>query len=130
MNRLRKKRDFTIYVKRRLEHWATWFMEGNNCDLGYHPQSIIHVLMTVGILVKSSGPAQLPCDEDAEEIEALVYEMWKQNRNLANALRHYYLSKGSLREKSNFLNVSHVHFKYTVDMARQWLAGRLSAANH
>jgi|GEM_PF-5985377 len=53
--------------------------------------------------------------------------MWNHNEELANALRYYYLTSGSLRDKALKLNISHVHFKYCVDMAHQWLAGWMSA---
>ena len=128
MCKARKDDDFMNYVQQRLEHWAQWFTRGNYYGLGYKLIKLIeYVLMTVGIIVKSTLPKPLPCDEEAEEIEALIKTMCKQNEYLANTLRHYYLTNGSLREKAARLNISHVHFKYCVDMAHQWLAGRLSS---
>lgn len=74
----------------------------------------------------SSGPKPLPCNEAAEEIEDLVKQMAEQNLTMADALRCQYFVTGTLRTRAARLKISHSHFKYYVDMAHQWLAGRLS----
>ena len=119
--------DFMEYVEKRLDQWVRWFSHGNSYGIGYSSHSIEYTLMTVGILVKSTAPKPLPCDEDAEEIEALVVEMAKQNNKMAAALRIHYFDKKKSRARSDEIEVSATQFKLYVNMARQWLAGRLSA---
>jgi hypothetical protein len=124
---------FIKYVDQRLDQWAAWYSSGNSYGLGYPRRSMEHVLMTEGIVSRSNTPKFLPCNEDAEEIEALVVEMAKQNKKMALILRYYYFEPGALRIKAenfsaNYSSISWKKFKDYVDMARQWMAGRLSAS--
>ena len=128
MNKVCKDEDFMIYVERRLEHWARWFSSGNYYGLGYHSESIEYVLMTVGIMIKSTAPKPLPSDEEAEEIEAIVREMAEYNEKMATMLRIHYFGNGLVCERARKLGMSYARFRAYVDMARQWLAGRLSAS--
>lgn len=121
------------YVEQRLDDWAAWFSSGNSYGLGYPRRTIEHVLMTEGIVSKTTKPQPLPCNEEAEEIEALVVEMEKQNNKMAYILRHHYFEPGALRAKAHSYSKQHAEvsyrkFKEYVDMAKQWLAGRLSAS--
>ncbi len=115
------------YVQRRLQEWAEWFSRGNFYGLGYPSCSIEYRLMREGSITKHSGSRPLPCNTEAEEIEKLVKELSEQNNNLAIALRCFYFTNGSLRVKAKNVAISHVYLKYYVDMAHQWLMGRLSA---
>jgi hypothetical protein len=123
---------FIEYVDQRLDQWATWYSSGNSYGLGYPQRSMEHVLMTEGVVSKAATPKYLPCNEEAEEIEALVVEMAKQNKKMAFILRYYYFEPGALRAKAENFSADHSSiswkkFKDYVDMARQWMAGRLSA---
>jgi hypothetical protein len=124
--------EFIHYVDRRLDEWANWYSKGNSYGLGYPQRSMEYILMTEGSLIKYSVPQHLPCNEDAEEIEMLICEMAKQNKTMAYILRYHYFSTGALRGKaknfsSDYTSISYRKFKEYVDLARQWLAGRLSA---
>ncbi|MCD6040302.1 MAG: hypothetical protein K0S27_1702 [Gammaproteobacteria bacterium] len=126
MNKIQKKEDFMIYVEKRLEHWAKWFKGGNHPGLGFRSETIEYVLMTVGIMIKSTGVKPLPFDEDAEEIEALVTEMASYNSKIAAALRIYYFDRRKSRDRAYAIQLSATQFNHYVNMAKQWLAGRLS----
>jgi hypothetical protein len=115
------------HVEDRLNEWAEWFCHGNWYGLGYSPSTTIYRLMTEGIIVKGAISNMLPTNENAEEIEALIYEMWKQNEDLANAVRINYLTQGSVRHKSKKFSIHRNRLTFQLDLARQWLAGRLSA---
>lgn len=117
---------FIEKIKTRLEHWAYWYLHGNGYGVGYPPCSIEYRLMKEGIVHKTQYPKPIHTDTDAEEIESWVCEMAHQNRMMALALRSHYFDQGSLRYKAKRLKISHVHFKYYVDMAHQRLAGKLS----
>lgn len=121
-----KNDKFMKYLEERLHQWAEWYSRGNFCGLGYPPYSLEYRIMREGTVVRSTGPRSFPANEAAEEIEALVCEMAQHNRNMALALRCHYFSQGGLRTKSRKLNMSHSHYKYYVDMAHQWLSGRMS----
>lgn len=122
--------DILQYIERRLEEWADWYSRGNNYGLGYPSCSILYRLMKEGHIIRSSGPKPLPTNEAAEEIESLIKIMAQQNQTMALALRCQYFTQGSLRQKAKQLNMSHTQFKHYVDMAHQWLAGRLSFLNN
>jgi hypothetical protein len=64
--------------------------------------------------------------EKAEEIEKLVREMALQNQSMALALRSYYFNRYSLRKQAKSAGISHTQLKALVDMAKQWVVGRLS----
>ena len=115
------------YVEDRLYQWADWYSRGNLGGLGYPPYSLEYRMMREGTITRTTGPKPLPTNEAAEEIESLVKEMAEHNPKMALALRMHYFDKGSLRRKAKELNVSHSHFKYYVDLAHQWLVGRLTA---
>ncbi len=118
--------DFTGYVKARCAQWADWYSRGNFYGLGYPPCSLEYRLLKEGCIRHTQSAQVLPTHEGAEEIEALVTAMSKQNRVMALALRCHYFTTGSLRRQAQRVNLSHTHFKHIVDMAHQWLAGRLS----
>ncbi len=119
--------NFMQYVEKRLDQWVRWFSRGNSYGIGFSSQSIEYTLMTVGIVIKSTAQRSLPCDEEAEEIEALVVEMAKHNIKMADALRIHYFERKKSRERSDEIDLSATQFKLYVNMAKQWLAGRLSA---
>ncbi len=127
MRKAREDDNFMNYLEQRLEHWARWYSKGNYSGLGYHSETIEYVLMTVGVVIKSTAIQPVPCDEEAEEIEALVREMTKHNEKMAMMLRIHYFGSGLVSERAEKLGMSYGRFRVYVDMARQWLAGRLSA---
>lgn len=127
MNRIYREEDFMMYVEKRLEHWATWFNSSHYYGLGFHSETIEYILMTVGVLIKSTCPKPLPVDEDAEEIERLVTKMAKHNDKMAAALRLHYFDRKKSRDRVDAIHMSSTQFKHHVKMAKQWLAGRLSA---
>jgi hypothetical protein len=121
--------NFSQYIEQRLNQWADWFGQDHYCGLGYPPFSMEYLLMT-GATRSSKGSSDfISCNEEAEEIEELVKEMSEYNYNMAIAIRCHYFTDGGLRAKAKKVNVSHMHYKNYVDMAHQWLAGRLSAYN-
>lgn len=118
--------NYMRHIEERLYQWADWYSRGNFYGLGYPSCSIEYRIMTEGIVSRSTAPRALPTHEAAEEIEALVKEIANYHEIMANALRCHYFVTGSLRTKAAKLKISHSHFKHYVDMAHQWLAGRLS----
>lgn len=119
--------DINEYVKERLYDWADWYSRGNLYGLGYPDRTIEYRLMREGgLLIRGTGKKSPPTNAAAEEIEQCVNEMGQQNALMALALRYHYFTYGSLRKKSKSLGISHVQFKIYVDMAKQWLTGRLS----
>lgn len=118
--------DLKHYLEERLYIWAEWYSRGNFYGLGYPSCSIEYRLMREGVLTRSTAPRPLPSNELAEEIEALVSEMNRYNHQMAMALRHQYFNRGSLRAKAKEMQISHMQFKRYVDMAEQWLIGRLT----
>lgn len=121
--------NFIQYVHERLEQWAEWYSNDNSYGLGYSNRSIEYVLMQEGAYIKSTAPKQLPSNIEAEEIEALVIEIDKQNKKMALALRIQYFGRRKSKDRSETLGISATQFRVYVDMARQWLAGRLSSSN-
>lgn len=121
--------EIMLVVESRLNEWAEWASHGNWFGVGYSACSIIYRLMTEGaILIKSTAPQLLPNNEEAEQMEALICELWNQNKDLAEALRINYLIQGSLRYKAKKFSINRDRLTYNLDLARQWLAGRLSAS--
>jgi len=120
-------KNFDDYLEMRLTQWAEWFGRDNQY-LSYTSCSIEHRLMTEGIIVRSTAPKKIPCNEDAEEIESLVNEMAKYENLMAIALREKYFGKSSTPQRACKIGVSYTKFKIYVAMARQWLIGRLSAS--
>lgn len=130
MNKINENEDFMAYVENRLEHWASWFNSGNKYGLGFNSETIGYILMTLGVIIKPTGGKPSSVDEDAEEIEALVTEMAKQNNKIAAALRLHYFDRKKSRDRADAIHMSATQFKHHVKMAKQWLAGRLSASQY
>jgi antitermination protein Q len=115
------------YVERRLEEWGHWYSRGNLHGLGYPPCSIEYRLMHEGIVrTQPAGHRAMPVNERAEEVEKLVQEMSLQNSSMALALRDYYFNYYSLRKQARAGGISHTQLKHLLDMAKQWVVGRLS----
>ena len=121
-------KESMLYVENRLEEWAEWFSGGNWYGLGFSNCSIVHRLMTEGVIVKAERAVNISSNKSAEEMENLIQEMWKQNEDLANALRINYLTKGSIRFKAIKFSCDRRELASFLNMARYWLAGRLTAA--
>jgi predicted DNA-binding protein (UPF0251 family) len=122
--------NMLAYVERRLTEWGDWFARGNVYGLGYPPCSVEYRLMREGIVrTNPAGQKYTPMNENAEEIEKLVQELALQNNHLALALRDYYINQFSLRKRAKEAGISHTRLKYLLDMAKQWMVGRLSAKN-
>lgn len=119
--------SFEKYLQYRLEQWADWYLRGNCYGIGYPSCSLEYRLLWEGHIQRSRGPRPLPSNEAAEEIEDLVKQMADYNPLLANTLRCQYFMVGTLRTRAAYLKMSHTYFKHCVDMAHQWLAGRLTA---
>ncbi|WP_342221507.1 hypothetical protein [Candidatus Fukatsuia endosymbiont of Tuberolachnus salignus] len=118
--------NFIHYLEERLYQWAEWYSRGNFSGLGYPSCSIEYRVMTEGNVFRRPGLKPLPIHAAAEEIERLVNAMAQQNPVMVQVLRCHYFNRGSLRYKAKKLAISHTQFKNYVDMAHQWLLGRLS----
>ncbi len=95
--------------------------------LGYPPKSWEAKLIEHGgVWVKSDGQPVLLSNAQAEEIENWINILAQDYRFLADSLREYYLGDGSMVQKANHLDMDYRHFKFCVDQAKMWLAGRLS----
>lgn len=115
------------YIELRLEIWAKWYASIMDSGLGYPKQSLeSRALENGGVLVRSFGPKSLPSNESAEEIESLVCQLAKQNSKLATALREFYFGQGTVKQRAKKINTSSTQFRVFVDMAKQWLIGRLT----
>jgi hypothetical protein len=115
------------YIEQRLNEWAEWFSLYYENELGYPSQSLIYRLMIEGCIYKSNSPNSVFVNESAEEIEALISEMAKQNQMMALSLHIHYLAIGSVRAKAAKFGIKRNKLVNYVEMAKQWLVGRLSA---
>jgi hypothetical protein len=130
MNKSIKFNSYMDYVEQRLEHWAKWFSVNNAPGLGFHSYTREYVLITLGTMVQTSTIKPLPYDEDAEEIEDIVSDMAKYNEKMAKMLCTQYIGKGTVSERAKKLGISYARFRSYVDMARQWVAAKLSTTDH
>lgn len=120
--------SFAAYVEQRLQTWADWVCRGNSYGLGYSRKSLVAKVMEIGCLIHQGTYQHVLCThEQAEEIETIISKLAEHNTLLADVLRQYYVGIGSMREKAKRMGISHSHFKVSLDMARQWVAGWLSA---
>lgn len=118
--------SFEKYLEDRLEQWADWYVRGNFYGIGYPSCALEYRLLHEGHIQRNPGPRPMPTNDSAEEIEDLVKQMGEYNQIMAKALRCQYFMSGTLRTRAVHLKMSHTQFKHCVDMAKQWLAGRLS----
>lgn len=115
------------YVEHRLEEWAHWYSRGCYMGLGYPNKSTVAALQEYqGMVIKTQGIKSMPINEQAEEIEDLMKELTLQNKRLTDVLRQNYLGVGTAADKAKQVGLSYAHFKVQLDMAKQWLAGRLT----
>ena len=122
-------KDIQNSIENKLEQWATWYIKSGDYGLGYPSKAVEARIMEHDVYCRTAGPKYLPSNETAEEIEVLITEMFKQTPKIALALREEYFSRGTLPQKAKNIGVSRSQFKVCVDMAKQWLAGRLSRNN-
>ncbi len=122
--------NFNDYLEYRLQEWANWFCRGLDYGIGYPSKTTDAKLRdNGGIVLRSKGTPYLPCHESAEQIEMIVKKLAMQNKLTADILRLHYTERGSLRHKAEKLKVSHTYFKYCLEMAKQWVAGWLTATH-
>ena len=114
-------------LQARLEAWAEWCTRGG--IWGRYPRQSLEYRLFKGFGHPAHpGPPFCPSHPEAEEIEAWVVELHRQNPPLAQALRVQYFQAGSSRSKGQCLGISHTQFQLRLKMAEHWLAGRLSGA--
>lgn len=120
--------EYMKYVEERLSQWAEWLSHGNWYGLGYPSCSMEYRLMMEGTVVRTDYVHRpLTCNEEAEEMEALIKEMTMQNYLMGLTIRCHYLMCGGFRVKAKQLNISYTQFKFYVNVAKHWLIGRLSS---
>jgi hypothetical protein len=130
MNKVLKSNNYLDYVEQRLEHWANWFSRYHDDGSGYKSYTRAYVLILLRTMIQRSPNTQLPYDEDAEEIEDIISDMAKYDEKMAKVLCTQYIGKGTVSERAKKLGMSYARFRNYVDMARRWVAGRLSTSNH
>ena len=119
--------NFDDYLEDRLAEWGEWLRTGNSLGIGYSSQSILALIREGRIISRSKNfSSVLETNERAEEIEKLIAEMAKYKFEMAQVLRCYYLDNLSLRSNARKLGVSHMQYNLYLQMAKQWLVGRLS----
>jgi hypothetical protein len=130
MNKAIKFDNYMDYVEKRLEGWARWFSMHNDPGLGFHSYTREYVLMTLGTIVQTNTIKQMPCDEEAEEIEYYVSEMARYDEKLAKILCTHYIGKGPVSDRAKKLGLSYSRFRSCVDMARHWMAAKICTSSH
>ena len=118
------------YLEHRLEEWADWVVRIDTNCMGYPRKTLEARLRDEGgVLISGTGFYCPPGNERAEEIERFVGDLYQQNKLLAIALRVYYLDeKSTLGHKAKKAGVSLAQYKIYLNMAKMWLAGRLSGS--
>jgi hypothetical protein len=117
-----------IYLEDRLRQWANWFLRHGDMGLGYPHRSVEGLLMdSGGVVIRSTVAYDASPNAAVDETERLLRQMASQNKKIATALFEYYIGVGTLKQRAKRLGLSRTQFKVHVDMAKEWLAGRLSS---
>ena len=123
-----KNNTVTRYIEQRLKAWANYYLRYGDYGLGFPKKSLVATIMEGTGYTPGQGraPQSIPENEAAEQMECLVNELALQNAKLATALRAYYFGVGSVKQRAQSIHVSYAHFRVQLDMAIQWLAGRMT----
>lgn len=108
------------YLQSRLHHWALWYKTESGYALGFSSCSLEYRFLQHGVMIKSHGYNALPCNSEAEEMEAYVCELAKEAPDIALALRRRYFQSGFETENNK---------KHYVDRAHQWLLWKINHFN-
>lgn len=120
--------DITKYVERRLEEWANWYLYYGDFSLGFPKENLVSKLVKYGgHIIRLTRCPDLNSNKEAEEIENYVIELTRQNKVLAKVLREQYFGLGNAHSKAERLKISYPLFRQSLDMAKQWMMGRLSS---
>jgi len=123
--------NFDDYLEDRLVEWGEWLRTGNYLGIGYASQSVLNLIREGKIFTRDKKFCTvLETHEAAEEIERLVSEMAGYKLLMAQALRTYYLDSFTMRSSAKKLGVSYSKYNLYVQMAKQWLTGRLNIVDH
>lgn len=120
------------YLERRLEHWAEWCLKQSDHGLGY-PKRSLEARMQEGYgffekTYKRNG--HIPVNPAAEEVESSISELAQYQATLAKVLRLEYTQKGTQASKAHIMQTSVSHFKHLLNLAKAWLAGRLTISDN
>ncbi|MEE8057202.1 MAG: hypothetical protein V3T17_05130 [Pseudomonadales bacterium] len=116
------------YICYRLREWAKWRVYDNLPNIGYPSMSVEGRLMTYGTASgkdKTSQRSHRP-HPAAEQIEDLLQEMRYYHAIEMKIISIEYLRSGTQEEKSRRMRMSASQYKTYLNLARAWLAGRLS----
>jgi hypothetical protein len=122
-----KKSFAEIYVERRLQQWASWYLAIFHGAVGYASKAIEQRIREGGgLYIKGTAPKRIKDHASAEKMDALIVIMTRQNPSMAHVLKNYYLDTGSMEVKAKRLGVSASTFKFELKYAKSWIAGHLS----
>ena len=119
---------FERYIDRRLNIWACWANE-YHLSIGY-PQSTAEGRWSKQGEVSTSSCKQTESTNDeAEEIEKYLVLLRQFQPKVFDVLKTEYMARGSQKNKSFFLNISHCKYKNYLKSGRLWMGGCL-ISNH
>ena len=126
-NNNNKINKIDVYLEARLQEWSEWLTIGNELNIGYHSRSSIAMFADGKISNQKNNysPKSISVNEHAEEIESMIVDLAKYKPIMADCLRYHYLNQASLRVSAKKLNISYTHYKFYIQMAKQWLVGRM-----
>jgi len=115
------------YLEGRLQDWGEWLRTGNQLGIGYPAHSMVQLILEGKIITNNKQFwSFLEVHEEAEEIEKLVAEMSLYKRPMADCLRMHYMDNVSIRRNAKRAGISYSYYNLYLQMARQWLIGKLS----
>jgi hypothetical protein len=124
---MNKNKSIDEYLEERLEDWAEWLRGGNFVGIGYPRQSTLELIKNGMIYDKNKSHIPvIQTNENAEEMEKYICEMAKYKPIMAQSLRMFYLDRLSFRTSSKKLKISISHYHLYIQMAKQWLMGKMS----
>jgi len=110
----------------RLSEWAEWFKGRNDSGVGFPKETMLHRLRRDGLLVRAKAGWRgrtLPTNDNAEEVEAWVTDLYRYDKDLALVIRKRYFSyrKVPLRSIARKNGMSLYSFENKLCRARSFL---------
>lgn len=118
----------TEETEQRLIGWAEWSKSRQDGGLGYPNRSVEGRLKDDGgVLPTSQYKSEVLVNEQAEEIESLIYIMTVKFPILGSIIKMEYLCSAPIKIKAARLQMSRTQFLTYRDQAKAWIDGQLHA---
>lgn len=105
----------------RLKRWGDWAWDAVWSTLGIPRETLIYKMVRSGIIAHGQGYFPEPENQEEAITDKAVTDLSAHDKRIGDAIKLYYIAKGTPRQKAADLGVSVRSFNYYVEAGRKYI---------